>query len=1072
MRKIFSIIFILILLSPTAVWLIRLDFGINVERIGLKPPRFDARVLLNNDYYRSFDQYLNDSFSLRSPLVFAKRWLNYRLFGMTDTAAVHVGNQGWLFSRPSIEDYRKEACDDSPVIEQLILELHAIERMIAASGRQFIFTVAPNKSTIYPEFLGFVPSGKSCHLSHYDLLLEVLERYPLKGFVRLEKRLQNAKRSHALLYDPTSRYWNARGARLAAEAILTQIIEDPDQNQVFDNPQKDPISQGDLARRMLGLRTEIENLTIRQLTSSGPPDRSDAVVYGDGYLKNLTPYLSQMFSRLEVIEAESVPSRQHSEDWQAADIILLERAESELAMLRLDVDKILANFEAEVLIPSRYPIDLRAFVPQANISLNNQAEILKIKSVGNSSRLALMSIPGSESQVFRVLKLTVKAPHSDIMTIKFETEPPLVTRKALRSGITALYLPLPFQTTVSLSVNPGSKAGVLMLQSAEILTFAELRETTEPRQLKNVLAKWLSDRKIALAKLDSEAVATAADPTPKLSGSKVALQDSGETSQPDAPVNALKAAFDEVFANQEIQYKKNVPGTSMAKSVPTAPKSKIEKSKNAVDKEMQLEKDDPASTIAQTSATGSERKIENSKDGAANQKDQNQVSSIVATPMPALPAITLTDFADGRIFQRQGNSADIVISGTYSGPIEAIVARVVRSDTQEEIVPWTVIDPSPGNGIFVGQLSQVPQGGWYNIQVRSHSDHTVSDNGKHRWGVGMLIACLGQSNMKEWFYTGDDLRAHSLLRKFSDRGWSGLGTTGNAAIAFGNRIIERLGIPVGLLDYAVNGSGLRKEADWGTGYWADTAPDSIYTRFVSGVSAAGGAVEFVVWIQGEADAARGTVTENEYAVSLAHFIENQVRIDLANGSEREQLPFLVVMMIKRPGGIDKPHQDIRNAQKQVVENVVDCYLAAATLDLKNHGRQHLKPKAYTSMGNRVAQTALYVLGKEQYHRGPQVVHNRQLDDRTVEIKIQHTGGNDFKPASGISGWEIIANGERVPIQEVYRHDAQTIRIVTAHPIAEQASIRYLYGAMPDVNHPVLDNSPLSLPLEEYQSEIN
>ncbi|NIP26700.1 MAG: hypothetical protein GWO38_23470, partial [Phycisphaerae bacterium] len=60
MKKVLSIIFVLMLLSPAAVWFARLDFGIHLERIGLKPPRFDTRALLNNDYYRSFDQYLND----------------------------------------------------------------------------------------------------------------------------------------------------------------------------------------------------------------------------------------------------------------------------------------------------------------------------------------------------------------------------------------------------------------------------------------------------------------------------------------------------------------------------------------------------------------------------------------------------------------------------------------------------------------------------------------------------------------------------------------------------------------------------------------------------------------------------------------------------------------------------------------------------------------------------------------------------------------------------------------------------------------------------------------------------
>jgi hypothetical protein len=449
------------------------------------------------------------------------------------------------------------------------------------------------------------------------------------------------------------------------------------------------------------------------------------------------------------------------------------------------------------------------------------------------------------------------------------------------------------------------------------------------------------------------------------------------------------------------------------------------------------------------------------------------LSETVAAPdFSLLPSIRVNDFAEGRIFQRHNQRADIIVSGTYTGKLEAIEARVVESSTLEERVPWTVIDTSPQNGIFVGVLAAVPQGGWYHLQVRCRNDHAVVANGQNKWGVGILIACLGQSNMKEWFYTGVDLKAHSLLRKFSEGSWWKLGTKGNAAIAFGNLLINRLGIPIGLLDYSVNGSGLRKEADWGTGYWEDTRPGSIYNRFVAGASETGGAVEFVIWIQGEADAARGTVTADEYADSLEHFVTAQVRADITNGSDRPYLPFLVVMMIKRPGGRDEPHQAIRNAQNQVVATVPECYRAATTLDLKNHGRQHLSPKAYITLGERVAQTVLHILGKESYHRGPQVINVKQIDSYTLEIKIAHSGGSDFNPSSGITGWQIQAGGLPIAIVEAKRHDPQTIRITLEQPLTEKAEIRYLYGANPDVRGAVLDNSPMTLPLEEYASEIS
>ncbi|MGD8992212.1 MAG: hypothetical protein PVI00_12230, partial [Desulfobacterales bacterium] len=258
MKKVLSVIFVLILIAPTVAWLARLEFGIHVERIGLKPPRFDSRALLQEDYYLSFDQYLNDSFSVRDPLVFAKRWLDYHLFKMTDTAAVHVGRQGWLYSRNSISDFRKQACDDLLLVHQLTLDLHAVDHLLSASGRRFVFMVAPNKSTIYPEYLGFIPTGGPCGRSRYDLLLEAFARNPLENFVRLENRLLFCKRNNRWLYNPAGTHWNALGAAVAAEAIAEQI-DQKSGHWALEAPHEVSDDSIDLARRLLGLPTPVKN---------------------------------------------------------------------------------------------------------------------------------------------------------------------------------------------------------------------------------------------------------------------------------------------------------------------------------------------------------------------------------------------------------------------------------------------------------------------------------------------------------------------------------------------------------------------------------------------------------------------------------------------------------------------------------------------------------------------------------------------------------------------------------------------------------------------------------------------
>jgi len=1103
MRKFFSLIFVCLLLAPAVVWLIDPDFGLHVKRIGLQPPRFYRQALFENEYYQSFDQYFNDSFSLRSPLILAKRWLDYRIFHMTDAVGVHVGINGWLYSRRSIEDYKKDACDDRTDIAWLALELHALEKIFLASGLRFLFFVAPNKSTIYPEFVGSIPQSESCRRSRLDLLNEAITDHPAKSFIRIDNLLRKEKNSYTFLYEKDGTYWSEAGATIAAEAIQQHIFKSTWMDQRLDYRSTSAVGSGNLNNLLMGLYSPTKDGPSGRLTFYGRSDLPHGIFYSDEFVQNLLPYVLQMFSRLDVIRADRVPSKQYKEDLRANEVILLEKAESELEKIDIDVDKFFAIFEAEAQIPVRRPLDLQTVVPVSQISLNMGQEGLEIKSVGTQSVFKLISMSASDDNIFRVLKLSIIAPHTDSMKIKYMTGLPHMAEKALKPGLKEVFLPLPFQKTISLHIHPGSKAGLFILRSAEILEFPSRLGVEEPHQEKYSIAVTDQKKEAAFPQVDSKAALTKSEHDTGISAAaedrtvednnsrQVASEDEEEPTSnefPDIPTDK-----EEGFAIQQAEPAEAKPQTK-ADAYISAPLSEdqisdsdskmvasgdaeVTSSRNLSEEMTDTDNEDTLKPEdSEVSVLISKAETENSSavENSANEKADTgeTISEIFGVPITKAPSIAVTDFEEGRIFQRKGQSVEIVVSGKYSGKLEGIEARVVKDGTFEEVVPWTMIDASPRDGIFLGVLAEVPQGGWYSIQVRSTNNHTVSTKGTHKWGVGILVACLGQSNMKEWFYTGTALSAHSLLRKFSDKGWSELGMKGNAAIAFGNRIIERLGIPVGLLDYSINGSGLRKEADWGTGYWENTAQDSIYNRFLAGVSEAGGAVEFVVWIQGEADAARGTVTEDEYRTSLASFITNQVRADIDNGSEYEYLPFLIVMMIKRPGGKNEPHQAIRNAQKHVVENVADCYLAATTLDLKNQGRQHLAPDAYITMGRRVAQTVLFILGEETYHRGPSISSTNLVDGRTVDVRIKHRGGTNFTPAAGITGWEVLANGTLQPIEEVYQHNRQTIRIILKNPLPEKAKIRYLYGAMPDANNPVLDNSAMSLPLEEYQSVLH
>jgi Carbohydrate esterase, sialic acid-specific acetylesterase/SGNH hydrolase-like domain, acetyltransferase AlgX len=1061
MRKFLAILFVSLLIVPTAAWILELDFGIAINRLGLKFPQPYGRAFLEKEYYRAFDQYFDDSFSMRGPLMLAKNWIDFKLFRTTDTTDVHIGRDGWLYGRTSITDYSRADHAKKADMERLALQLHAIEKIVTASGRHFLFIVAPAKAIVYPEFLGLAPEFFNSGRSQLDLFLGHLDRHPLKSYIPLDEVLKAAKSSRVLLYDKAHAHWNGLGALVAAESIYHRIYDDAARPGALDYIATRDDGIGDLGARLMGLSAEIVETPFQRLAGSSRSDLPAGILYGDLFQQNLSPYLLQIFKQLDVVQADRVPSIQHKEDWLAYQYILLESAQTELQTLNIDLDRIFSMLDPEAQSTRRIALDLTTVAPVSQTSLANRPDGLEIKSLGRGSAFELPDVAASNNHIFRVLKLSLAARQSDRMTIQYRTPLLNAVYKIIKPGITEFFLPLPFQETVSIRFFPGDKAGLIVLRSAELIEFSDRPATVEPPR-KEIIE---------------------ADESPGAGESLPVESRIAETSEPEADPDL--SSEPEILPKQDLFAKADSEISNQSDIPPdhdqivedrTPPRFDKKQPDEAGDKVSGHERKSAAiATVPESENVEPTAKPDSSVTLPGNMEGSVDVKPIVSEklkkPDEDPPSITLTDFEDGRIFQRKNRRADIIVSGTYTGAAASIEARVVGADGSEEIVPWTIIDNSPQNGIFVGVLAGVPQGGWYNLQVRFGRKISVSDKGSHQWGVGILIACLGQSNMKEWFHAGESFKAHPMLRKYSHKGWSAPGSRGNGALAFGNRLVESLGIPVGLLDFAVNGSGLRKEADWGTGYWENTAPGSIYARFVAGVSKAGGALEFVVWFQGEADAARKTVTEAEYRDSLTSFITNQVRADIANGSDREHLPFLVIMMTRRPGGADEPHQAIRNAQKYVAENVPECYLAATTLDLKNRGKQHMQPDAYTAMGARVAQTVLYILGKATYYRGPTATAAKQINDRRIDVSIEHRSGSDFTPVDGISGWEVLVNETVQPIVEVKRLNPTTISITLENPLTAGATIRYLYGAMPDTRNPVVDNSALSLPLEPYQAQV-
>ncbi|MFQ5509345.1 MAG: sialate O-acetylesterase [Leptospirillia bacterium] len=429
--------------------------------------------------------------------------------------------------------------------------------------------------------------------------------------------------------------------------------------------------------------------------------------------------------------------------------------------------------------------------------------------------------------------------------------------------------------------------------------------------------------------------------------------------------------------------------------------------------------------------------------------------------------ITVTDFEDGRVFQRTSPStttSDITISGTYTGPTAptAIQARVVESGTSTPIsgFDWTTIDSAPASGLYSGTLSGVPQGGWYNVQVRFSNDTTITAGGTNDWGIGVLYGVIGQSHAYRWFTDGVSAPAQkgSVL---TETGWNKIGATMQGAEGFVDLLGAALGVPVGLLDYGISGDTI---TNWISG-------GSSYTPFKDGVTAAGGKLEGICWLQGPADSktSMSQATYEGHLYNDAGSVIKTIRTDTVNASGETNLPFVVNLHgnVDHVDWTDADVETIRKAQANIADTVADVYRVTMQ-NLPRVDYAHLTGAGYETHGERFAQVFLDILGSESYHRGPTFLSAVWVSSTVVDVTLAHNGGTDFTPTTGITGFEVFDNAVAATISSAVRQNASTVRLTVSSAMTGPVTVRHLYGKLPTVSGVVIDNSARALPLEWFE----
>lgn len=216
-KLIFISIFIVLCLIPSVGMLIFGEAQPAANEVLAGRPSVTTRSgELNLSFLSDVSDYIADRFAFRQELATAWAGVNAKLLGTSVEEQVILGSDGWLYFSDTLPDYTGQGMSDTE-LRYLANDLALMQEYIESQGKHFIFTVAPNKNSIYSEHMPeYIENRRSeSNAARVGAYLDAAG----VNYLDLFDILGNEEN----LYYKTDTHWNSRGAALAADGLLNML---------------------------------------------------------------------------------------------------------------------------------------------------------------------------------------------------------------------------------------------------------------------------------------------------------------------------------------------------------------------------------------------------------------------------------------------------------------------------------------------------------------------------------------------------------------------------------------------------------------------------------------------------------------------------------------------------------------------------------------------------------------------------------------------------------------------------------------------------------------------------------
>lgn len=184
------------------------------------------KLTLKKGTFQELEKWFGDRFLFRWDLTEAWSKLNFLAHVSSRPERVVIGKENWLFLgnnwNKTIDQYRGFARPSEQEIEQKALFFKQMRDYCNEKRIPFILVIAPDKQSIYPEYL---PAwvGKRSEFTRLNLMKKELEEQGISVVDLTETELK-AKQSYPKLYYEGDSHWNRAGAYYGFLDIQKELI--------------------------------------------------------------------------------------------------------------------------------------------------------------------------------------------------------------------------------------------------------------------------------------------------------------------------------------------------------------------------------------------------------------------------------------------------------------------------------------------------------------------------------------------------------------------------------------------------------------------------------------------------------------------------------------------------------------------------------------------------------------------------------------------------------------------------------------------------------------------------------